>query len=194
MRHACSSLCGEGRLPQERSGQREPLPPTHTYPLNTNLTALLLPRRPAKPPRADGSLRPEFRDDCPEPYRRLAERCWHPDPEYVGGTALLPPPPPLLTAVHAHACAVNALQGCAPLSPPTPAAPASPSPRRRRPSFEEIDRELVRIEMEFRLHRHRANSKRASSAQSAGTGGSLPPSRPGSPDVVRPGSRAAAVC
>ena len=63
---------------------------------------------------------------------------------------------------------------------------------RRRPTCEEIDRELVRIEMEFRLHRHRAASKRASSAHSAGAaagsgsqgGGSLPASRPGSPDVA----------
>lgn len=46
--------------------------------------------------------------------------------------------------------------------------------------------------MEFRLHRHRANSKRASSAQSAGTGGgSLPASRPGSPDVAPGGGRGA---
>ena len=30
---------------------------------------------------ADGSLRPEFEVDCPEPYRRLAERCWHQEPE-----------------------------------------------------------------------------------------------------------------
>lgn len=49
--------------------------------------------------------------------------------------------------------------------------------RRLRPSFEEVDRELVRIEMEFRLHRHRAASKRGSSA-SAGA------SRPGSPEVA----------
>ena len=36
---------------------------------------------PLLPNTADGALRPEFRDDCPEPYRRLAERCWHQDPE-----------------------------------------------------------------------------------------------------------------
>ncbi|PRW57603.1 serine threonine- kinase drkC [Chlorella sorokiniana] len=100
---------------------------------------------------SDGTLRPEFKDDCPEPYRRLAQRCWHQDPE-------------------------------------------------RRPTFEEVDRELVRIEMEFRLHRHRAASKRASSAHSAGEagggasqgGGSLPASRPGSPDVVPRAGGAAA--
>ncbi|KAI3434599.1 hypothetical protein D9Q98_002667 [Chlorella vulgaris] len=80
----------------------------------------------------DGSLRPEFEADCPEPYRRLAERCWHQDPG-------------------------------------------------RRPGFEEVDAELVRVEMEFRLacHRTATNSKRAS-ATSAG-GGSVPSSRPSSP-------------
>jgi hypothetical protein len=46
----------------------------------------------------------------------------------------------------------------------------------------------VRIEMEFRLHRHRANSKRVSSA-SAG-GGSVPASRPGSPAVGLRGAAA----
>lgn len=55
--------------------------------------------------------------------------------------------------------------------------------RRLRPSFEEVDRELVRIEMEFRLHRHRANSKRASSSAASAGGGSMPASRPGSPGV-----------
>lgn len=40
----------------------------------------LLPLAPC-PTAADGSLRPEFENDCPEPYRRLAERCWHQDPE-----------------------------------------------------------------------------------------------------------------
>ena len=66
--------------------------------------------------------------------------------------------------------------------------PLSLPPRRKRPTFEEVDRELVRIEMEFRLHRHRAASKRASSAGAAGGGsqgaGSLPASRPASPDVA----------
>lgn len=30
---------------------------------------------------SDGSLRPEFDDTCPLPYRRLAERCWSQNPE-----------------------------------------------------------------------------------------------------------------
>lgn len=30
---------------------------------------------------SEGNLRPEFDDTCPAPYRRLAERCWHQDPE-----------------------------------------------------------------------------------------------------------------
>jgi hypothetical protein len=52
-----------------------------------------------------------------------------------------------------------------------------------RPSFEEVDAELVRIEVEFRLacHRTAAGSKRASSASTAGA--SAPTSRPGSPQV-----------
>ncbi len=33
---------------------------------------------------SDGSLRPEFDDACPLPYRRLAERCWHQDPRSDG--------------------------------------------------------------------------------------------------------------
>lgn len=89
---------------------------------------------------SDGWLRPEFEDDCPEPYRILAERCWQQNPEV-------------------------------------------------RPSFEEVDRELVRIEMEFRLHRHRTtggHSKRASATSQGGT--SLAPSRPGSPEVVLRGA------
>lgn len=77
---------------------------------------------------------------------------------------------------------------------PNPLVP----PRRKRPTFEEVDRELVRIEMEFRLHRHRAASKRASSAgtQAGGSGSqggdSLPATRPASPDVgLRVGAAAA---
>lgn len=52
-----------------------------------------------------------------------------------------------------------------------------------RPSFEEVDGELVHIEVEFRLacHRTAAGSKRASSGSTAGA--SAPPSRPGSPQV-----------
>ena len=33
----------------------------------------------------DGTLRPEFWEDAPAPYRRLAERCWHHDPKCAAG-------------------------------------------------------------------------------------------------------------
>lgn len=29
---------------------------------------------------SEGTLRPEFDQDCPAPYRALVEKCWHQDP------------------------------------------------------------------------------------------------------------------
>lgn len=57
------------------------------------------------------------------------------------------------------------------------------TPCRRRPSFEEVDAELVRIEMEFRLACHRTATASKRTSTTSQSGGSAPPSRPGSPEV-----------
>ena len=90
--------------------------------------------------------------------------------------------------------------GCHPCPGLPHCLPPAPTPARRlRPTFEEIDRELVRIEMDFRLHHHRStngggggNSKRASSASQGG--GSAASSRPASPGPRGVGGGAARQC
>lgn len=70
---SCYRACARARYPGTHRPARPALP---AVPLRRITLPQACRHRPA-----DGSLRPEFDDECPEPYRRLAERCWHQDPE-----------------------------------------------------------------------------------------------------------------